>query len=244
MRSQPPPDSEEFLDQPPEGWRGVSPRQFWGMVIVGGVVCILCLSMVPMVLRPSRAAYRTEALSNARQIGLALLEFDQEFGEFPSAGTLKELAKLDPGIHSRGTSSSNDYFAQLIAFGIQSEKIFYCHHPAVNHGLRPDDILTPLNEALKPGECGFSYFTGMSTSMKPDLPVACAPMIPGTDTVGRKPFKGNRAVVLRLDNSVGSLPVRSSDRRIEVAKGRTLLDTGPSTVWGTTLTPDLRHPER
>ncbi|MGL5017616.1 MAG: hypothetical protein ACRDBP_05750 [Luteolibacter sp.] len=44
------------------------------------------------------------------------------------------------------------------------------------------------------------------TEINPSRPLVAAPMIPGTDRFDPKPFKG-KAVVLKLDGSVYSLPI-------------------------------------
>lgn len=216
----------------------------WAMIIVGTVVATTCVVglLIPADQRGTKASARTEAINNARQIGLALQEFDHDYGEFPSARTLPEVAKLDPAIATRGTASSNALFAQLIAHGVQTEEIFHCHHPTANRGRRPDGVHSPIARALEPGECSYSYVTGLDSGVNPALPVVCAPMFPGTRQFDPGTFHG-KALVLRVDHSIEFTLIRASDQRVSIGKGRTLFETGLSTVWGTTLTPDLRHPE-
>ena len=69
----------------------------------------------------------TEAVSNARQIGLALYEFEQAYGRFPDESTIPRVKEIDPAnTIPLGKSSSNDFFRQLIAAEIaQSEMMFY-----------------------------------------------------------------------------------------------------------------------
>ena len=237
---QPPPGPDHLEEQPPEGWRGVSPEQFWMVMVFGVVIFLLAFLSMPMVLRSKKAPDRTQAINNAKQVGLALLEFEMEFGKFPDASTVAAVKASTKTTHDLSGTSSNAMFRQLIAFGIQSEDIFYCLHP---EGIRkPDKILTPGN-ALAPREVGFSYIAGLDTSMNPGRPVLLTPMKIGTEEFWPRPH-GKKAVILRIDNSVEVPLIRSADNKGSIGGGMTVFDTGPGTVWGSGFHIDLRHPEK
>ena len=55
--------------------------------IVSSVLFVIVLLIIgPPLLRPThRRADQTEAISNARQIGLALFEFESEYGAYPNS---------------------------------------------------------------------------------------------------------------------------------------------------------------
>ena len=185
------------------------------------IVAILAVAIYGMT-RPHtiicrKSPAQTEAVSNARQIGLALSEFQSNYGKMPDASTV-DLVKLDTNTDlNLGTKSSNDFFRQLFATGItQSESIFYAK---IEGSQKPDDIFTKT-EALKKGECGFTYFPGALKTDNPSRPVAATPMIPGTDRFDPEPFKG-KAIILRADNSVSSYQI--------------LLKTGHATIHGNNL---------
>lgn len=239
MKEEPQVDEEATLEEVPKlkGWN-------WGMIVIGvfaGVV-FLVLS-APMVIRCPKAANRTQAINNAKQVGLALLEFDQEFGSFPNDETAALIKKSTGTSLDLSGGSSNALFRQLIAYGIQSEDIFYCLHPQGIH--KPDGDISP-GKALEAGEVGWSYFSGQSISTVDPLqegrPLLAAPMVIGTETFWTKPFKG-KAVILRLDNSVEAPLIRDADRKVSVGSGKTLFDVGEDTVWGVDGKIDLRHPE-
>ena len=241
MIQQPPPGPEFVEEAPPEGWKGVSPGQFWGMMGVGVVMLVLLpLLMAPMMLRSKKASERVRAISNAKQVGLALLEFDQEYGSFPNASTAAKVKKDTRTSLDLSGGSSNALFRQLIAYGIQSEDIFYTKHAEGSR--KPDRVLT-AGFALEPGEVGFSYVAGLDSSMNPGIPVLMTPMRTGTREFWMDGNFGDKAVILRLDNSVEAPFIRRSDQRVSVGNGLTLFDTGPDTVWGTGHWIDLRHPE-
>lgn len=225
-------------------------KRSWGNAVAMTAVVILLIMVIaglttPMMLRCSKATDRTQAINNAKQVGLALLEFDQEFGSFPDESTaalVHAASELSPKLDLSG-SSSNAMFRQLIAFGIQSEDIFYCLHP---EGIRkPDRDLSP-GKALQAGEVGFSYLllgegVAQNTSANPGRAVLVAPMKIGTEEFWPKPFQ-DKAVILRLDNSVEAPVIRKKDGKVTVGNGKTLFDNGPETVWGDEVV-NVRHPE-
>lgn len=52
----------------------------------------VCQSLPGQVLLPQlKRVAATEAMNNARQIGLALIEFEAEYGSFPTAETRKQV---------------------------------------------------------------------------------------------------------------------------------------------------------
>lgn len=172
----------------------------------------------PRVIRSPKKADQTEAISNVRQIGLALFEFETEYGKFPDTTTVAAVKGKAGTLIPLGAKSSNDFFRQLMASGIaQSEQIFY----SKNRDTRKPDGLMAGSQALEKRECGFTYFLGATSRDTPGRPLVVAPMIPGTDRFDPKPFKG-KAVILKLDNSVTSLPIDKNGHVIFL--GRNLMD--------------------
>lgn len=244
MQEQPPPDVEAPEEVPPEGWNGMTHKKTLniGMVIVGFVMLFVVVALLsPMILRSPRAAERTVAISNSKRVGLALLEFDQEYGRFPDETTVAEVERTTGTSIDLSGSSSNAMFRQLIAYGIQSEDIFYCGHPEFRKRQRPDNRIRG-HQVLEPGETRFSYVAGLDTSMNPSLPVLAAPMKLGTTEFHDRPFS-DKGVILRLDNSAKALQIRASDGRLTIGGGKTLFDPANGT-WPVGHVIDLRHPEK
>ncbi|HEX7261614.1 MAG TPA: hypothetical protein VF258_07335, partial [Luteolibacter sp.] len=134
-----------------------------------------------------KKADQTEAVNNARQIGIALFDFESEYGKFPDATTIAAVQKKTGSLLPLGTKSSNDFFRQLIASDlVQSEAMFY----AKTAGSRKPDNIYTTGEALKKGECAFTYFLGAMTMDNPHRPLVVTPMIPGTDRFDPEPHKG------------------------------------------------------
>jgi hypothetical protein len=176
------------------------------------------------------------ATSNLRQIGLALLEFDNDYGSFPNTTTVPLVTKSHSthGYDLSG-SSSNALFRQLFAVEFtKSEQIFYAY---ISGADRPDGIITP-GEALKKGECGFSYITSLSSKGDPQTPIVLSALIPGTTKFDPKPFDGN-AVVLFIDNSTRIYDIHKDGHVYD--KGINLLSP-KHPVWKGKA-PDIRYPE-
>lgn len=77
------------------------------------------------------------------------------------------------------------------------------------------------SDTLEKGECGFTYLLGAKITSRPDRPLVVAPMIPGTDRFDPKSMEG-KAVILKLDNSVTSIPIDKHGHVI--FQGRNLMD--------------------
>lgn len=169
--------------------------------IISVIIGVIVLS-TPLWIRSHRAKGSPEVLNNARQIGLALFEFQTEYGSLPDKRSISKVSAKNSSDLHLGTTTSNDFFRQLIAANIvQSEGIFYAK---IKDAQKPDNIMT-AGEAIKKGECGFSYLAGLTASG--NTPLLVTPLIPGTDRFDPEPFEG-KAMILKRDNSVTSLPIR------------------------------------
>lgn len=223
MLPQPPPNAPA----PPPSEAALLSRRKWKWLWVVGVGSIIVSAVLtaPMTIRSRKKSDQTEAVNNARQIGLALYEFEYEYGAYPNAGTVAAVQKATGTTLSLGTKTSNDFFRQLIGGNFtSSERMFYASKiPGVR---KPDDNITGT-EALKKGECGFAYLLGARVTDNPKRPLVAAPMIPGTDRFDPKAYEG-KAVVLRMDNSVTSFNI-DKDGHIRI-EGKLFMDpTNP--IW-------------
>jgi len=214
------------------------------LLVVIAIIATLAGIATPMILNARKAGDRTQAVSNAKQVGLSLFDFDQEFGSFPDDDTAEEVVEQTGTDLNLSGGTANDYFRQLIAFGMQSEEIFYAKVPGTK---KPDNVITGT-EALDEGEVGFGYVmldetTGQSTAGNPGRPVIVAPLLDASTNweFDPNPFD-NKAVILRLDNSVQIPSINQRTNKVSVGGGNNLEDTGEDTVWGTNTTPALQPP--
>lgn len=237
--TQPPPE--------PEGPRksGLNPA-----AIITGLLILMALGALvyPVVLKQKKAADRTKALSNIKQLGAMLIEFDTEYGRFPDDGTAREVKEQTKTDFTLTGQFSNDYFRQMVTGGGgKSEKPFWCKTP---HTFRKvdDDFSTPA-KCLEAGEVGYSYIMasptqGQKASEEPSRPVIVAPpyQFRADWTFDPEPYAG-KVVVLRLDNSATAMQIREDNRKVSTNSGKTLGDAGEQTPWGTKITPFLRAPQ-
>lgn len=206
---------------------------------LGAAILLLIAGLAaPTVIRSAKKPDQTEAISNLRQIGLALFEFEAEYRSFPSEATVAEVSKRHPkhGLDLTGTSS-NALFRQLFAVQItQSEQMFYAKAYGAS---KPDGNITS-GHLLEKGEVGFGYITipGISTESDPTLPLAFAPINPGTRKFDPKAFKGKAAILL-TDNSARTLDINEDGHAIY--QGYNILSpTHP--IWKG-RTPTIHYPE-
>ncbi len=224
MLPQPPPDAPA---PPPSEAAALSQKKWkllWrvGLVSVVGLVGLVLTA--PLMIRSRVKTSQTEAVNNARQIGLALFEFETEYGRLPDVSTVAAVQTKTSTRLNLGTKSSNDFFRQLLAAGIaQSEQMFY----AKIAGTRKPDGVVSKGDALKKGECGFAYLAGLSSHGNPSRPLVVTPLIPGTDRFDPTKFDG-KAVILKMDNSVTSMFI-GKDGHVMVAGKNRLDPTNP--VW-------------
>lgn len=205
-----------------------------GVGLIASLISLIFLT-TPVIKRSPRFPFRTEAISNLKQVHLVLIEFNDEFGGFPDASTIADVQAATKTRLHLGTVTSNDLFRQLIAHGANSEKIFSAKTQATRR--MPDDVVVGA-EALKKGECAFAYVAGLSSSSPLDTPLAMAPLIPGTLKFDPKPFEG-KAVVLRVDGSVRAESIDPSGH--VMTGGRNLFD--PSQPYWKGKVPDIKYPE-
>lgn len=198
-----------------------------GIWLVCALVMTACFGWLtsPTVIRSHKDGAQVETLSNARQIGLALFEFESEYGKFPDLSTTSPVRSKTGTLLFLGAKTSNDYFRQLIASGhAPSESVFV----AKVAGAKKADDRIEGGHALEKGECGFSYLVGLSSKGNPSRPLVVTPLIPGTDRFDPTKFHG-KAIILRMDISVISAPI-NSDGHV-MMDGKNVLDpTHP--IWG------------
>ena len=135
-----------------------------------------------------------------------------------------------------GDKTSNDLFQQLIVSGVsQSEEMFYAKTPWTK---KPDNAFATEAQALASGECGFAYIIGLSSKDDPDTPVCVSPLEPGKLTFDLKALEG-KAVILRVDNRVITLPIDKSGHVI--LNGMDLFDPRQSFWHG--KVPNVKWPK-
>lgn len=214
------------------------------LLVVIVIIAALAGLTAPMVIRQRKKADQTEAVNNARQIGLALFEFETEYGSFPDDLTA-ETVKANTETALVGGKKANDRFRQLMRAGIaQSETMFYSK---TTYTKKPDGVFNDDLTALAKGEVGFGLMentggVGLSNAGNPSRPVVMTPFATGlTGEQFDFDIYDGKAVILKLDNSVTSVPIIKASKLVKI-NGKSLTAVGDDTVWGTGVTPTLIYP--
>ncbi|RYD23752.1 MAG: hypothetical protein EOP88_03000 [Verrucomicrobiaceae bacterium] len=176
-------------------------------------------------------AVQTQAVSNLRQIGLAFFEFETEYGFFPNAETAMTVKQATDFKGDLKSETANDCFFQLIVAGIAQNRAMFQYGKPEEPGAA---AAKPAADRLE--KCSYAYLPARDSAGHPGRPLVVAPLIKGTNLFDPKPFAG-KAVVLRRDNSVSSVPIDEEGRAI--IDGRDLFDPGqpywkgeePSVKW-------------
>lgn len=172
------------------------------------------------------AARKRTAFHNARQISLAMFEFESKFGAFPNEETAAAVAKATGTTARLGAATANDCFYQLMAANIMpAPDLFTWEEPGQDKG------------ALGLEKCAFSYLSGMNAAGNPRRPLVVAPLVPGTRFFDRETF-GGKAVILRVDGSMDTFDIER-DGTVKL-DGMDLFDPDQP-IWGGTV-PTIKWP--
>jgi prepilin-type N-terminal cleavage/methylation domain-containing protein len=201
------------------------------LLVVIAIIAALAAMATPVIMKQKKKADMITAVSNSKQIFILMVEFDDDFGSFPSTAT----AGMDDSLTAYTGTTSNDLLGQLIAGGfVSSEEIFYAKGGSPTSTSKPDDDFTTKATTLAAGECGFSYVEEQNTSKNSGRALLMTPMINGT-TFNEDAF-GGKAVVLRIDGAAKTYRVQD-DLTVKLPNKKDLFATGADTPWGTTDTP-------
>jgi len=124
---QPPPNAPS----PPPSLKAMKSHDRYRAIWNGGLICllvaVLAYFVMPQVIkRLKRSTHRIYAISAATaEVKDALVKFDAKCGGFPSASTIEAVRRDSGTALPLGTTSSNDFFRQLIALDLIKEKPFH-----------------------------------------------------------------------------------------------------------------------
>ena len=211
------------------------------LLVVITIIASLAALVSPQVLRGLKKADLNTAISNSRQIGLAMFTFQNDYGSFPDSDTQTDVEEDFPdSLVTADTTSSNGYFRQLfVAEMTNSEDIFYAKTASSK---KPDGSFNGA-DCLEAREVAFGYvmnqLEGLTTGGNAARVIAVSPLRED-GTFDPDPFD-KKATALRIDQSVQVLNINSSNEAL-LRGGKKLLDTGADTIWGTSVTPVVVKP--
>ena len=214
------------------------------LLVVIAIIAVLAGLATPQIMKAKKNADRTTAINNARQIGMALLEFENEYSTFPSEETRRDLEDLDIETVPDG-DDANAYLGQLISADfIDSEEVFYAKGVK---GARKGDNIMSQGEILTEGENAWGYVmlsdgAALSSSSASSVtPVLVAPLTRGGSEPEFDPVPYNgKMVYFKPDGSTAEARVKKNGQAA-LTKGRTLFAVGEGTIWERDE-PDVREP--
>ena len=142
------------------------------LLVVIAIIVALAALATPQIFKALKRAALAEAVSNARQVKLALDAFATDYdGQFPNDDTAEAVVE-----GGTGSTYSNDYFKQLFLAGsTDSETIFWVKNSGVASKSAPDDKVKENGRMqqeliLEPGDVHWAYITdqtNLSTGSRP-----------------------------------------------------------------------------
>ncbi len=211
------------------------------LLVVIAIIAALAGFATPMVLKQMKKADMATATHNAKQLHLALFDFDQDYGFFPDQADSAQLGS--------GGASANAVLKQLFINGsIESEENFYAK---TSFSKKPDGAVgTDPNytNAIARGELGFLYMDKQSTSKNPSRPLLAAPLRSSGGSPSSMLFDkdtyGGKMIVLRIDGSVKQFKINKSSDIAEMVVNNQKVDifSTQNKVWDS-ATPTPLYPE-
>lgn len=178
------------------------------LLVVITIIAILAGIALPVFTSVQVKGNQTKALSNAKQIGLALRLYSSDHdGLFP-AFTLNQGQPTTTTV-----SDSNTAFAELFPQYCTEEKIFYLAKSGWCPSGAPDEQTDPLpdntgGKTLAAGENEWAYVLQLNDSSNPAMPLLADGFADkGQHTYVKDPtakggvWKAQKSVVIRADNS-------------------------------------------
>ncbi|MEO5914019.1 MAG: hypothetical protein ABIS50_07275 [Luteolibacter sp.] len=227
---------DQLQPQPFDRVHEREPINKWMWLLLGASLIFSVGVILQMVERQRKKANQTSAVCSLMGIGMCLFEFESEYGRFPDTMTAMELKRKTGSSLTLSDKTSNDVFVQMLVSGVATTESMFS---GCAGGIwKPDGNWSSDATALAHGETGFAYVSGLSSKGNPSIPIVFGPIIPGTKTLDVKAFDG-KAVILKLDNSVTSVPIDASGKIMYL--GQDLLDPG-NPIWNGKA-PDVRWPK-
>lgn len=202
------------------------------IMVVIAIIAALASMGTPMALKQMKKKDLLTGTNNAKQIYMAMTEFESDFGSFPDDYT----ATRDPDLADFTGEDANIYLGQLIQSGIiDKEGVFKLKGGASVKG-EPDDIISEGN-VLVAGENGFSYVmkekgVSFSLSDKSSIPLLVGAMDHRDPSKTKfKDVFGGKALVLRIDGSATQERISPKTGKVNLVSGKTLFDASEDSVW-------------
>jgi len=189
------------------------------LLVVITIIGILASIALPVYSSIQIRGNQVKALSQAKQIGLALRLFSGDNdGNYPQSYT-GDTASGYTYDFATAPTSSNVALRQLIPDYVNQEKIFYV--PKSGWTLNsPDELMDTEANKLKAGENHWAYVALLNDTSNPNFPLIADGFSTTVGTYTDDPaakggvWEGKKAIVLRNDQSANLEKVRRSDFKV------------------------------
>ena len=203
------------------------------LLVVISIIAILASIALPVTTAVLVKGAQTKALSNAKQIGIALRLYAVDHGGlFPSY----QLTNGVPANPPVPVTSSNDALCQVIPNYISTEDVFWLTKSAWCTGTGPDDqidnpMVSPSVKTLASGENEWAYVLALTDTSNAAMPILADGWIPGGDqgshsyssdpTQKGGVWQGKAAIVVHVDGSAAIAPVNNQALNVQGYNGGT-----------------------
>ena len=214
------------------------------LLVVIAIIVALAALATPQIFKALKRAALAEAVSNARQVKLALDNFATDFdGQFPNDDT-------GEGVLEGGTGStySNDYFRQLFLAGvIESEFIFWVKNSGVASKGAPDDKIKQKGRMqpeliLEQGDAHWAYITDQTNLGTGSRPLILDGYQAGTSEWDPDTWD-NKVIVVRIDGAFKPMRMRITDNKVLDGSNKDILSSSADAWDGDSTQDILKQPE-
>ena len=185
------------------------------LLVVIAIIVALAALATPQIFKALKRAALAEAISNSKQVKLALDSFATDFdGQYPSEDTAEYLSE-----GGTGTTYSNDYFRQMFLSGdTESETIFWVKNSPVASKAAPDDKVKEggriqAAQVLQEGDAHWAYITDQTNLDTGSRPIILDGYKNGTSEWDPTTWD-NKVVVVRIDGAAKAMRMRPSDLKV------------------------------
>lgn len=187
------------------------------LLVVITIIAILASIALPAFTSVQQKGKQTKALSNGKQIALALRLFASDHdGTYPSY--VVDANGNPTTTPPTNVASSNDAFCQLFPTYMKSEAIFYVGGSAWCAATAPDEVqdatlIVPSTNTLKTGENEWALVLQLNDTFNPSVPLIADGFTSGgaashtytqDQSLPGGVWKGKTAIVVRADGSSGA----------------------------------------
>ena len=222
------------------------------LLVVIAIIAILASIALPVFTSVQIKGAQTKALSNAKQIGLALrLYASDNNGIYPSYQTDSSGNPTTTQV-----TTSNDAFCQLFPTYVKQEAIFWVAKSAWCNSNPPDEqtdspMVSPSTLTLAQGENEWAYVLNLNDSSNPSVPLLADGFVDQAAhtytqdaTAKGGVWKAANAIVIKADSSGNLLKVDQSTKTVKGPNGTSggtqgdifITTNGPQGWLGTTNT--------